>query len=142
MPTVNATKFNKFADALAKGGVNLNSDTLKYMLVISVAPVVTNNTYADIVANEVANGNGYVAGGISVPSTSATNSGGVETVTGGTVTWTASGAGFTFRYVVLYDTANGQLIEFWDNGSPVVLSGTLGDTFGFTPSSSTLLTIQ
>lgn len=32
-------------------------------------------------------------------------------------TWTASGAGFTFRYMVLDNTTANKLIGFWDYGS-------------------------
>ena len=42
-------------------------------------------------------------------------------------TWTATGGGFTFRYVILYDQATSTPIGYWDYSVPLTL-GT-GDTF-------------
>jgi hypothetical protein len=44
-------------------------------------------------------------------------------------TWTATGGGFTFRYVILYNLTLTQCIGYWDYGSEVVMNGTNGDTF-------------
>jgi hypothetical protein len=47
--------------------------------------------------------------------------------------WTASGAGFTFRYILLVDKTTNTMPVYWDYGSSVVMNGTNGDTFTFTP---------
>ena len=44
-------------------------------------------------------------------------------------TWTASGGGFTFRYVILYNLSLTQCIGYWDYGTAVVMNGTNADTF-------------
>jgi hypothetical protein len=48
-------------------------------------------------------------------------------------TWTASGGGFTFRYVLLVDKTQNIIPGYWDNGSSIVMNGTNADTFTFTP---------
>ena len=47
--------------------------------------------------------------------------------------WTASAGGFTFRYVIMWNSTNSIPVGYWDYGSSVVMSGTNGDTFTFTP---------
>jgi hypothetical protein len=42
-------------------------------------------------------------------------------------TWTATGGGFTFQYVILYNLTNTQVIGYWDRGSATVLAA--GDTY-------------
>jgi hypothetical protein len=37
-------------------------------------------------------------------------------------TWTGSGGGFTFRYVILYNLTQTQCIGYWDYGSSVLVS--------------------
>ena len=50
-------------------------------------------------------GNGYTTGGVAVASQSWTNSSGTETWTMANGLWTASGAGITARYAVIYKNA-------------------------------------
>ena len=120
-------KFNAFAAAMPNGGVNLASDALKVMLT-NTAPIASNTQYSDISGNEVANGNGYVTGGVAVTTTSSTQTGGVYKYVGSVAspTWTATASVGPFRYAVLYDTtsATKSLIGWWDYGSNVTLSST------------------
>jgi hypothetical protein len=95
------TKFNIFTENLAKGIHNLNSDTLKIALT-NVAPVVTNQVFADI--TEIAAGNGYTAGGAPAAFVSGAQTSGVYKLVLSDVVFTASGGDMaTFRYIVLYD---------------------------------------
>lgn len=122
--------YNKFlpaVDALDKA-INVATDTFKAVLATSLA-----NTDTTITA-EVANGNGYTTGGNTMTTTSTTTTAGVQKVILGTpATWTASGAGFSFRYVILYDSTTSTPIGYWDYGSTVTMNGTNGDTFQFVP---------
>jgi len=120
-------KFNQFVEDVAKKVHNLNSDTLKIMLVSS-APSASNSVYADVSANEVASGNGYTTGGNTASFTSgAQTSGTYKLVLADPSTWTASGGSVgPFRYAVLYNSTPTSplkpLIGWWDYGSSVTLA--------------------
>lgn len=151
-------KFNQFVKALsgagAAGQLNLNTDGIKDALFDGViAPLATDtafNTTAHTLtgssAAEVANGNGYTAGGNALTAPTFTMSGGTGTLnTGGDpAVWTASGGTIgPLRYVVAYDTTAGAVttrtpIGFWDYGSQITLQ--IGETFTVTHGGS-LLTI-
>lgn len=112
-------KFNCFVQDIGRGLHNLNTDTLKVMLT-NTAPLATNTIKADI--TEIAAGNGYTAGGTAIANTSYSQTGGVATLFGDDVTFTASGGAIaTFRYVVIYNdtSATKPLICFYDYGSSI-----------------------
>ena len=109
---------------------NCGSDSWKLAL-SNTAPVVANDTTLAS-ATELTTSGGYTAGGVSCTITSHAQTAGVyKLVLAAPVspTWTASGGGFTFRYVLLYNLTNTQLVAYWDYGSSVVMNGTNGDTF-------------
>lgn len=135
-------KFNLTVDDLSKKLINFATDTLKVMLT-NTLPASTAHLYSDISATEVANGNGYTTGGQTVPGTGATNSGGLETIAGSVISWTAAGGNIgPFRYAILYDLNSGTLLGGWDNGASITLQGAFADVFSFSPSGSVLATIQ
>jgi hypothetical protein len=79
---------------------------------------------------DLATGGGYTAGGNAAATTTSAQTGGVFKLTLADPTlWTASGVGFTFRYVILYNSTSGVPYGYWDYGSNVVMNGTNGDTF-------------
>lgn len=125
-------KFNQFVADLASGVHQLQTGTSHVLKVAltNTAPTSANAVLADI--TQVANGNGYTTGGISVGTITGAQTGGTFKLTGGTdPVWTASGAGFTARYAVIYnDTPTSPadpLIGWWDYGSSVTLAA--GETF-------------
>lgn len=114
---------------LLEGG-NAGSDTWKLALSNTTPSVANDTTLAS--ATELSTAGGYTAGGVSITITSHTQTAGVYKLVlaaPGSPTWTASAGGFTYRYVLLYNLTNTQLVAYWDVGSSVVLSGTNGDTF-------------
>ena len=122
----------KYQTALANISEAANTGTDAWKLILSnTAPTVaTDTTQAN--ATEIANGNGYTTGGVACTITSHAQTAGVyKLVLAAPVspTWTASGAGFTFRYVILWNSTQNQLYGYWDYGSSVVMNGTNGDTF-------------
>jgi hypothetical protein len=136
-------KVNLFVDYLAKGSLNLNSDTIKVMLT-NTAPVATNATYSAISSNELASVNGYTTGGATVTGTSVSNSSGTESMAASPTTFTSvTGSMGPFRYVVYYDSTvtNGPIIGWYDYGSSITLNGAAGETFVITPSGGVLLTL-
>lgn len=110
--------------------VNAGSDAW-YFALTNTAPSSTTFTAG---TTDLATGGGYTAGGEAVTTTSATESGGVfKLILAAPPTWTASGSGFAWRYVLLVDHTAGLVLGYWDYGSTVTMNGTNGDTFTFTP---------
>lgn len=125
-------KYNSGVEALVEG-VNAGSDTWKIALTNTAPNVSTNTVLADI--TDLTTVGGYTAGGNTCSVTSSLQTAGVyKLILGSPATWTASGAGFTFRYAVLYDaTSSNALVGYWDYGvGGVVMNGANGDTFTIT----------
>lgn len=122
-------KYHKGIEVMMEGG-NCQTDTWKIIL-SNTAPVVASDTTA-VSATELGTAGGYTAGGVTATVSSALQTGGVYKVIAAapaSPTWTATGAGFTFRYVILYNLTQTQCIGYWDYGSAVVML----DTQLFTP---------
>lgn len=120
-------KYQKGTEILQEAA-NAGSDSWRLIL-SNTAPSVANDTTAAS-ATELGTAGGYTAGGVACTVTSAAQTAGVyKLVLAAPVspTWTASGGGFTFRYVILYNLTNTQCIGYWDYGSSVVMVA--GDTF-------------
>lgn len=100
------------------------TDTLNVYLSNTTPNVATHTVKADLA--EVSTGNGY--SGAQDTQNDSTRSGGTVTLTGVSLTITASGGSIaTFRYVVLYNdtptTPNADpLIAYWDYGSALTLA--------------------
>lgn len=98
--------YNIFKSEVMKGTCNLGTDTLKVALLTSshsfAASSVTNDTWADISANEVS-GTGYTAGGATLTSLAVTvdNTDNEGVFDAADVTWSSST--ITARYAVIYD---------------------------------------
>lgn len=123
-------KFNQFVEDLAKKVHNLDTDTLKIMLVNSPAPVATNSVKANL--TEIAAQNGYSAGGSTAVFSSGAQAAGTFKLIVADVTFTASGGSFgPFQYAVLYnDTPTSPakpLIAWWDYGTSITV--TPGNSF-------------
>lgn len=122
-------KYELGIEKLAEAG-NCQTDTWQLILSNTVPNVATNTTAAS--CTELGTVGGYTAGGVNCTVTSAVSTAGVYKLilaAPASPTWTASGAGFTFRYVILYNLTQTQAIGYWDYGSAVVMNGTNGDTF-------------
>src|SRR5579872_2748985 len=113
-------KFNCFVQDVANGLHNMKTGTPQVFKVYltSTAPVATNtvyNTPADLAA-----GNGYAAGGVSIGTIAGAQTSGVFKFTAGTQpSWTAAGGAIgPFEYAVLYNAtaATQPLIGWWDYG--------------------------
>jgi hypothetical protein len=117
------------AEALAEG-INTGSDQWAFALsnaAPSAVAFVAGTT-------DLATGGGYTQGGTNVTTTSSTEAAGVLRLKlPASGLWTASGGGFTFRYVLLVNKTQNLVPGYWDNGSSIVMNGTNADTFEFTP---------
>lgn len=124
--------YNKVAGAIdfLMEGINDGTDQWAFALA-ATTPAGTTFTAG---TTDLATSGGYTAGGANVSTTSSSESAGVyKLVLGAPATWTASGGGFTFRYVILVNKTNNVNVGYWDYGSNVVMNGTNADTFTFTP---------
>lgn len=110
--------------------INVATDTWAIALALTVT-----NTDTSFVAGttDLATGGGYTQGGKTVAVSSSTvTAGTLNLVLASPTTWTASGGGFTFRYVILVNSTNNIPVGYWDYGSNVVMNGTNADTFDVT----------
>lgn len=122
-------KYDVFGEDLGKGVHHMHAAGDAINLILSnIAPTpATDAVLAD--AAEIAAGNGYTAGGADTQN-DLTRAGGVTTITGVDVTWTASGGQIgPFRYVIAVNAtaAGNPLIAYWDKGSEVTLED--GESF-------------
>jgi hypothetical protein len=126
------------------GTVDLESDTIKAALCASTQALSRSFTgssgdarYADLTA-ELSTANGYTAGGVALASVSLARSGSLNKFTSSAISWTITGAGVTFKYLVLYaDGATNKdllLVLDMDTGGGSVTS-TAG-SLTFTPDGS------
>lgn len=115
-------KFDIFVKDVNNGIHNLSSNTLKILL-SNTPPVRTNSVRSAL--TEISAVNGYVAGGNVAAFVSGNQTSGVYKLVLAPVQFVASGGSFgPLQYAVLYNstTAAGNLIAWWDYGSPVIVT--------------------
>ena len=120
------TKYTAAVESLVEGS---NSGTDVWKVALALTTNIADTTFV-AGTTDLVTGAGYTQGGNTcTTTTSAQSAGTYKLVLGNPATWTASGAGFTFRYAVLYNSTTGIPFGFWDYGSNVVMNGTNADTF-------------
>ena len=127
MATLTYVKYELGIEKMMEAG-NAGTDTWQLILSNTAPNVATHTTAAS--ATELGTAGGYTAGGVNCTITSAVSTAGVYKLTLAapvSPTWTASGGGFTFRYVILYNLTLTQCIGYWDRGSATVMVA--GDTY-------------
>ena len=112
---VAAVKYQLATEKMVEGG-NMGADTWQVILSNTAPTVATDTTAAS--ATELGTAGGYTAGGNNAAITSSASTAGVFKLTlADPATWTGSGAGFTFRYAILYNLTQTQVWQYWDYGS-------------------------
>jgi hypothetical protein len=127
----------------------LGQSTYKAALVTSSwTQVNTVSLWGDISANEVASGNGYTTGGVTLTGPSFTQTGGVgKFTTSSNPAWTGASSGFAARSLVLYasGTFNGHLNPIvgymYLDSTPADVSFAAGNTVTVTMNASGWLTL-
>jgi len=114
-------KFEAFSEHLAEKVHDLNADTLRVYLTNNAPDVAADAVLADLAG--LGTGGGYTSGGADTTN-STSRTGGVTSIIGVDIVWTATAGGFgPFRYAVLYnDTPSSPadpLIGYWDYGSSI-----------------------
>lgn len=124
-------KYGDFVEQLCRAVHDFSSHTFKVALSNGV-PSASHAVLGDI--TELATGNGYTSGGNTTTVGLSVSSGTVTVTATDPATWTASGAGLTFRYAALYNASstNKNLVAYWDNGASttVAVGNTLTVDFG------------
>ena len=108
-----------------------------------------NEVWADVSANEIANGNGYTTGGGTLTSVAISLSSGVVKFTSAAFVWTASGGSipaWRYGYIYYLGTLNSKvnpiLGHFLGDSTPAdVPATTSGNTLTVTPNASGLISI-
>jgi len=124
--------YNKYTNAIGPllEAINAGTDLWKVALASTV-----NSTDSTFTAGstDLVTGGGYIQGGNAATVVSHSVTGGVyKLVLNSPSAWTATGAGFSFRYVILYDSTTSTPVGYWDYGSTVTMNGINGDTFTVT----------
>lgn len=126
--------------SLLNGTFDLDTDSFKIALFLSTSNIgAASTTYAGV-TNEVANGNGYTTGGNAVTGSLS----GTTTVTFDTTdpaVWTASGAGITARYAVLYEVGGNVLAYCLLDNTPADVTVTAGNTLTVSINASGVFTL-
>ena len=140
MAAGNWTFTNGTRTSLLNGTFDLDTDTLKIALFLSTSNIgAASTTYAGV-TNEVANGNGYTTGGAAVTGSLS----GTTTVTFDTTdpaVWTASGAGFSARFAVLYEVSGNVIAYCLLDSAPADVTVTAGTTLTITINASGVFTL-
>ena len=121
-------------------GTFLDADSYKIALFLSTSNIGSGSTTYAGVTNEVANGNGYTTGGNAVTLSRS----GTSTVTFDTTdpaVWTASGAGITARYAVLYEVGGNVLCYALLESPAADVTVTAGNTLTLTINASGIFTL-
>lgn len=114
MPTASYVKYTAAIEPLLEG-INAGSDTWKIALAATVNVADTTFTAG---TTDLATAGGYTAGGNTAAVSSATQTSGTyKLVLSSPAAWTATGAGFTFRYAILWDSTTSTPVAYWDYGS-------------------------
>lgn len=127
MPTASYVKYTAAIEPLLEG-INAGTDTWKIALALTVNVADTTFTAG---TTDLATAGGYTAGGNTASITSAAQTAGTyKLVLASPAVWTGSGAGFTFRYAILWDATTNTPVAYWDYGSSVTVAS--GDTITVT----------
>jgi len=114
MPTASYVKYTAAIEPLLEG-INAGTDAWKVALASTVNVADTTFTAG---TTDLATGGGYTAGGNAASTTTATQTAGTyKLVLASPSVWTATGAGFTFRYAILWDSTTSTPVAYWDYGS-------------------------
>ena len=114
MPTASYVKYTAAIEPLLEG-INAGTDAWKVALAATVNGADTTFTPG---TTDLTTAGGYTAGGNAASISTATQTGGTyKLVLASPTTWTATSAGFTFRYAILWDSTTSTPVAYWDYGS-------------------------
>jgi hypothetical protein len=114
MPTAAYVKYTAAIEPLFE---QINSGTDAWKVALASAVNIADTTFT-AGTTDLATAGGYTAGGNTTTITSAAQTSGTyKLVLASPTAWTATGAGFTFRYAILWNSTNSIPVAYWDYGS-------------------------
>jgi len=131
---------------IGQGLIDLDGHTFKMALFTSSSNcnTLTHDELADL-TSQVANGDGYTTGGVTLTGVTFTNSSGTSTFNCDDLEWIASGAGFICRFAVIYDdTVSGDplLAVCLLDTTPADVTVTAGNALTITINASGVFTLS
>ena len=124
--------YHQFAELVADGTQDLDTHGFKLALFTSTYSPSTASTTFSVLTNQVAEANGYLAGGKALESITWAQTGGIAKFDAADVVWTAASGSITARYAVLYNTTvagAGDLIGYFLlDATPADVTATDGNT--------------
>jgi len=123
MTTSVYSKYTAGVESLLENG---NAATDVWKIALSNTINLANTTFV-AGTTDLPTAGGYTAGGNTCTTTSSSQSAGLfKLVLASPATWTSTGAGFTYRYAILYNSTLNIPIGSWDYGSSQ--TATAGET--------------
>jgi hypothetical protein len=114
MPTASYVKYTAAIEPLLEG---INSGTDAWKIALAATVNIADTTFTSG-TTDLATGGGYTAGGNAASTSSASQTAGTyKLVLASPSVWTATGAGFTFRYAILWNSTTSTPVAYWDYGS-------------------------
>jgi hypothetical protein len=142
---VTAHTYSKFADALGQKEVDIDTDTIKCLLLSAYTVGTTQDTAkykADVLAAATeASGTGYTTGGVTLTSLTWTLTGHVYALKATIPAWSTTGGSLAAAYALFYDdtpATNKPVLCYWDLGGTQTSSN---GTFTLTQNASGILTL-
>lgn len=120
-----AVQFDIFTEDLGKAKHDFSTHTFKVLLTNTVPNYTTGVSKADI--TQISAGTGYTTDGATLTTTTAAQTGGTFKWVVSDLTFTATGSMGPFQYIVIYNSTNNRLIQYYDYGSAITLAS--GETF-------------
>jgi hypothetical protein len=109
--------YNKYTAAIEPLLEQINAGTDTWKIALSSTINAADTTFV-AGTTDLATSGGYTAGGNTAAVSSASQAAGTfKLVLSSPSVWTATGGGFTFRYVILYNSTNNIPVGYWDYGS-------------------------
>lgn len=128
MPAGAWTFTNTTRTKLLNGQFDLDSDSVKCALVTSASNISATSTTWAGVTSEVAAGNGYTAGGVTVSPLALAGTTSVTVKFGSNPTWTASGGSITARFAVVYEVSGDVICYCLLDSTPANVTITSGNS--------------
>lgn len=119
---MDAVKFYSASEAFAEGHIDIDTSTIKLALTNTAPDATSDVLITDI--TQIASGNGYTTGGITLTVGSSSQTTGKYTfkVADVSAAWTATPAAMAeFQWYVLYDSTTGYLIQYWARAAALTL---------------------
>lgn len=109
--------YNKYTAAIEPMLEGMNAGTDAWKIALSNTINAADTTFV-AGTTDLATANGYTAGGNAASTVSAAQTAGTfKLVLNSPAVWTATGAGFTFRYAILWNSTTSNPVAYWDYGS-------------------------